>query len=341
MDASRGHTRPRGRVIVVGSINVDVVLRVPRLPRPGETVTGGTFARHHGGKGANQAVAAARAGAGVFLAGAVGQRDGQDSLDALAAAGVDVSAVARLPGQHTGHAAVIVDASGENQIAVAPGANAAVTADHVRRFLDALALTRYDVIVLSFELSDAPLLGAAAAARLAGAALVVNPAPARECDLGLLRGAVLTPNRHELMTLAAAAGGPSQPQAGAGRGAAPGAVTAGAGATCAEAGVAAAASELSARTGAPVIATLGGRGALLTDGARAEHFPGHRVTARDTTGAGDTLTGVLAAGLAAGSDIRSALRRAAAAAALAVTQAGPRAGMPTAGEIDALLATGG
>ena len=339
MDDGRGHTRPPGRVIVVGSINIDLVLRVPRLPRPGETVTGGTFARHHGGKGANQAVAAARAGAAVFAVGAVGgggDRDGQDSLVALAAAGVNVSAVARIPGEHTGHAAVIVDASGENQIAVAPGANAAVTADHVQRFLGALAITREDVIVLSFELADAPLLAAAAAARRAGAALVVNPAPARECDLDLLRGVVLTPNRQELMTLAAAggtAGGTRQPPAAARRAA----VTAGAGA---EAGLAAAASALSARTGGPVIATLGERGALLAEGARTEFFPGYRVAARDTTGAGDTLTGVLAASLATGSDIGSALRRGVAAAALAVTQVGARAGMPAAAEIDALLAAG-
>jgi ribokinase len=318
MDAESGHTPPRRRVIVVGSINVDMVLHVPRLPRPGETVTGGTYARHHGGKGANQAVAAARAGADVFAVGAVGDRDGQDSLDALAAAGVDVSAVAALPGQHTGHAAVIVDASGENQIAVAPGANAAVPAGHIRRRLGALALTSEDVVVLSFELDDAPLLAGAAAGRQAGAALVVNPAPARECDWSLLHGAILTPNRHELMALAGATGGAG---------------------TAAD--VAAAASALSARTGRPVIATLGGRGALLADGARAEHFPGHQVSARDTTGAGDTLTGVLAAGLAGGSDIRSALRRAVAAAALAVTQPGAREGMPTASEIDALLAASG
>src|SRR6266571_3946571 len=90
-----------GRVIVVGSINVDLVLSVPRLPRPGETVTGGTFARHHGGKGANQAVAAARAGGTVRLVGAVGGDDGRAALDALAAEGVDTAAVARLPGVQT------------------------------------------------------------------------------------------------------------------------------------------------------------------------------------------------------------------------------------------------
>ena len=134
MDDGRGHHRPRGRVIVVGSINLDLVLRVPRLPLAGETVTGGTLERHHGGKGANQAVAAARSGADGHLVGAVGEDDGQESLDALAAEGVEISTVARLHGQHTGHAVVIVDkGSGENQIAVAPGANAAVTVGHVRR----------------------------------------------------------------------------------------------------------------------------------------------------------------------------------------------------------------
>ena len=246
----------------------------------------------------------------------------------MAAEGVDIAAVARLPGQHTGHAAVIVDASGENQIAVAPGANAAVSADHVRRSLDALAITRADVIVLSFELMDAPLLAAAAAARRAGAAVVVNPAPARECDPLLLRGAVLTPNRHELAALGAAGRRPTAALHGPcarGRGAA----------------VATAASALSRRTGAPVIATLGEDGALLADGASAEHFPGHQVGARDTTGAGDTLTGVLAAGLAEGRDLPAALRRAVAAAAIAVTRPGAREGMPAAGEIDALLAADG
>ncbi len=360
MEAGSGHRRPRRRAIVVGSINLDLVLRMPRLPRAGETVTGGTFARHHGGKGANQAVAAARAGADVHLVGAVGEDDGQDSLDALAAEGVDVSGVATLHGQHTGHAAVIVDGSGENQIAVAPGANAAVTAGHVRRCLGALAITRQDVIVLSFELMDAPLLVAATAARQAGATLVVNPAQAREADPGLLRDAVLTPNRHELAALSTARGGdPPQPHAGASPGGTDGgagggaAGRAGGGAAGPAGGGAAgpagggaggmgpAASVLARRTGGRVIATLGKDGALLADGTRVEYFPGHLVTVRDTTGAGDTLTGVLTAGLAAGSDLRTAVRRAVAAAALAVTHAGAREGMPGAGEIDALLAADG
>jgi len=358
MDAGSGHYPARGRVIVVGSINLDLVLRVPRLPQAGEAVTGGILDRYHGGKGANQAVAAARSGADGHLIGAVGEDDGQESLDALAADGVEISTVARLHGQHTGHAVVIVDkGSGENQIAVAPGANAAVTAGHVRRSFGALRIAKLDVIVLSFELMDPPLLAAAAAARRAGATLVVNPAPARECDSGLLRGAVLTPNWHELMALSAR-------RVGSGRMAlredtrgtdgtqcvnahspadAPAESVAEAGQQAREddgTGVAAAASALSGRTGGPVVATLGKRGSLLADGTTVEYFPGHLVTAHDTTGAGDTLTGVLAAGLAEGRDLRMALRRAVAAAALAVTRPGARDGMPTAGEIDALLATG-
>src|SRR5215472_9203450 len=120
-----------GRVIVVGSVNVDLVMRLPRLPAPGETVLGGVLERHHGGKGANQAVAAARAGAHVAMIGAVGVQDGREPLADLAAEGIDVTHVLRAAGP-TGHAAVLVDAGiGENQIAVAPGANDLVTADLV------------------------------------------------------------------------------------------------------------------------------------------------------------------------------------------------------------------
>ncbi len=325
--ASRPRPRPpRGRVIVVGSINLDLVLRLPRLPRAGETVTGGTLARHHGGKGANQAVAAARAGADVYLIGAVGADDGQDSVDALAVERVGVSAIARMHGQHTGHAVVMVDvSSGENQIAVAPGANAAVTAGHVRRCIGALRLTGRDVVVLSFELMDPPLLAAAAAVRKVGGALMVNPAPARQCDPDVLRGAILTPNRHELSALGADADAAD---------AADQAVVA-----ADQDVVAAAALSLSSRTGGPVVATLGEHGALLADRTGVHRVTGHRVDACDTTGAGDTLTGVLAAGLADGADLREGLRRAVAAAALAVTRTGARSGMPTAREIDAQLAT--
>jgi ribokinase len=297
------------RVVVVGSINLDLILRLPRLPTPGETVLGGVLSRQHGGKGANQAVAAATAGATVHLVGAVGQTDGQHSLDVLAAAGVNVSWVRRRP-EPTGHAVVLVaDDSGENQIAVAPGANAAVSADDVDAALGDLALGPDDVVVLSCELATAPLRLAASLARWAGARLVVNPAPADPASLELLTGAVATPNERELAVLTGETGGSADE----------------------------AALSLSGRTGGPVVVTLGERGALLADSGYIAHFAAPEVRARDTTGAGDTVTGVLAASLAHGHELRVAVRRAVAAASLAVTRDGARAGLPTAAEIDRLL----
>jgi ribokinase len=302
-----------GRVIVVGSINIDVVMRLPRLPAPGETVLGGVFAPHHGGKGANQAVAAARAGAPVHLVGAVGVADGADAVAALEAEGIDAARVIRCDGP-TGHAVVLVDSgTGENQIAVAPGANALVSAGQVSESFAALAAGPEDVVVLSFELPAEPLREAARIAAQAGARIVVNPAPAQTGREDLLAGAIITPNGSELRALVAQAG------------LAPGLDPESAALT------------LARHTGGAVIVTLGADGALLADGARGEHFAAHRVRAADTTGAGDTLTGVLAASLAQGDGLRDSVRRAVAAATLAVTRPGARAGMPTAAEVDDAL----
>jgi ribokinase len=298
-----------GRVVVVGSINVDLVLRLPRLPAPGETVLGGALTRQPGGKGANQAAAAAVAGARAYLVGAVGSADGQDSVAELAAAGVDVSWVRRVP-EPTGLAIVqVADDTGENQIAVVPGANAAVSASDVDAALSALAPGPADVVVLSCELTGPPLRLAAHVARSSRARLVVNPAPADPDFVDLLAGAIATPNERELAVL-----------------------------TAADRPVAETAAALSDRTGGPVVVTLGARGALLADSGVLEHVAAHQVVARDTTGAGDTLSGVLAASLAQGSDLRTAVRRAVVAAALAVTREGARTGLPTAAEIDRLLA---
>lgn len=294
-----------GRVIVVGSVNVDLVMRLPALPRAGETVLGGALARHHGGKGANQAVAAARAGAKVMIVGAVGREDGADSVRELVSEGVDVIHVRRADAP-TGTAAILVDAqSGENLIAVASGANGLITPEVVNEALTAIALRPADVVVLSFELPGPALHQAADLTEQAGAQLVVNPAPAQPDLIAVLAGAIATPNQHELAAYS---------------GAEPGSAALG----------------LSASTGGPVLVTLGADGALLASEGRIEHFAGHRVAAVDTTGAGDTLTGVLAASLAAGNSLPESVRRAVAAAALSVTKAGPRAGMPSAAEIDAL-----
>jgi ribokinase len=295
------------RVIVIGAINLDLVVRLPRLPAPGETVVGGKLSRQHGGKGGNQAVAAARAGAAVVLVGAVGAADGAASLDALTADRVDVTHVLRCDAA-TGTAVVLVDEqTGENQIAVVPGANALVSVGHVDSALRALEPGPDDVVVFSFELPLPPLRLAGNLARQLGARLVVNPAPAGPDFADVLAGALLTPNAAELASLAT------------------------------EPDPRDAALALAARTGQPVLATLGAAGGLLAGSGEVTRFPAHEVAARDSTGAGDTVTGVLAASLTQGLDLPAAVRRALAAAALSVTREGARAGMPYAAEIDGLL----
>jgi ribokinase len=264
-------------VYVVGSVNVDLVVTAPSLPGPGETVVGGSFERHGGGKSANQAVAAARRGARVRMIAAVGDDDlGAEALALLEAEGVDVTGVQRLEGEATGVALIVVDAAGENQIAVASGANAALDAAFVERALDAATT---GVALLGLEVPDAPVLAAARAARAAGLALVLNPAPARPLPDELLAlSPVLTPNRSESSALA----GEDDPEA--------------------------AARALAARTGAPVVVTLGRDGALVVDGDAVERVPAPRVQALDTTGAGDAFNGALACELAGGAALDDAVR---------------------------------
>ncbi|HET7829392.1 MAG TPA: PfkB family carbohydrate kinase, partial [Candidatus Limnocylindrales bacterium] len=167
------------RVIVVGSVNVDLVVTVERLPAPGETVVGGRFARHDGGKGGNQAIAAARLGATTMFVGAVGDDAfGSDARAALAAGGVDTSELATLPGQATGVALILVDERGENSIAVAGGANAALGSVQVRQALKRVALAPDDVVLVGHEIRTAATHEALRQARLAKATAILNPAPA-------------------------------------------------------------------------------------------------------------------------------------------------------------------
>jgi len=295
------------QVIVVGSLNADLVVAVERLPAPGETVAGGRYARHGGGKGANQAVAAARLGASVALVGAVGADElGEQALAELAREGVDVAGVARLDGMATGVAAIVVDAAGENQIAVASGANAALTGGAVERALGA-AGPRADgargVVLLGHEVPEEAVLAGARAASAAGWQIVLNPAPARTLPAELLALApLLTPNASEACALA----GERDPEA--------------------------AARALAARTGAPVLVTLGARGALLVDGEPVA-IPAPAIEPVDTTGAGDALNGALAAELAAGSPLGAAARFAVVAASLSTLRPGARAGMPRREEV--------
>lgn len=301
-------------MVVVGAINVDLVVVAPRLPGPGETVVGGGMQTYGGGKGANAAVAAARAGANVRLIGAVGADDtGKAALAELGEAGVDVSDVAVLSGESTGVALIVVDEAGENQIAVGSGANAALSAEHVGERLRA-ALPGAGCVLVSTEIPAAAVAVAVREATAAGVRCVLNPAPVLAVIPGLLEhGPILTPNGTELTDLVALTG-----------------VGSGDAATDA--------SSLAARSNQPVIVTQGGDGVLVVtaDGA-SRHVAAPPVIVRDTTGAGDTFNGVLAARLAEGDDLATAVPFAVAAASLSVTQVGARGGMPTAAEITAAM----
>jgi ribokinase len=295
-----------GRVVVVGSANVDLVVDVPRHPAGGETILGGDLRRTPGGKGANQAVAAARAGgADTTFVGALGRDDAADLLlGSLAGAGVRTDVVERADSP-TGTALITVSPDGENTIVVAPGANSHVRVGAAQTERIAAA----DVVLAQLEIPLNTVV-AAAGARRDGALFVLNAAPSRELpDEVWDQIDVLVVNEHEAADLAG-------------------------GSTSAEPEALAAA--LLARVAAVVI-TLGGRGGLVAErGVPAVRVPAAQVEAVDTTGAGDTYCGVLAAALARGADLTEAARLAGAAGALAVTRPGAQDAVPDAGAVAAL-----
>jgi ribokinase len=192
-----------GRVIVVGSVNIDLVARVPHLPHPGETVTGGSYERHHGGKGGNQAVAAARLRRPTLFIGAAGDDPFEaDARRALSSERVDVSMLASLPGHATGVALILVDATGENEIAVVPGANGAIEPGYVRDCLARLGPLVGDVMLVCNEVSLHVVREALLCGHAAGATTILNPAPAIGIDRTIFGLAdIVTPNRNELATL--------------------------------------------------------------------------------------------------------------------------------------------
>ena len=324
-----------GRVVVVGSVNVDLVVRAARLPGPGETVSGGTFEQHHGGKGANQAVAAARLGAPTAFVGAIGADGfGAAARAALAAEGVGLAGLATFEGP-TGVALIVVDERAENLIAVASGANRRVTPGLVEAALGAIRPGPGDVILACHEIPTPAVAAALRLGREAGACTILNPAPADGLDPAVVALAdVLTPNRGELALLAGAAGLDAasvgrHPEAVARR-------LLGGGMA---AGARAAEGRARGRTAGggqrrALVVTLGAEGALVVrDDGPATPIPAAAVAAVDATGAGDAFNGALAAGLAQGLDLLAAARRAVLAAGLSTTRSGAREGMPTAIEL--------
>lgn len=305
-------------VVVVGSVNMDVVARVPRIPRPGETLLATGATRGGGGKGANQAVAATRAGGAptAFVGAVGGDGDGELLRTALADDGIDVSGIVRADAQ-TGTALISVGDDGENAIVVIPGANATLerlsAAQRAR-------IAAADVVVAQLEVPVAFVLEAASARR-AGALLVLNASPtAPLCDEAIARRVleavdVLVVNEHEVREVARAVGGDTG-------------------------GLARAVDALAARVRA-VVVTRGAADAILAVGSERRAVPAFRAEVVDTTGAGDTFCGVLAAHLAGGGltmeRLAAGARAGAAAAALAVGRPGAQAAVPAAAEVAGML----
>ncbi len=314
-------------MVVVGSLNVDHTTVVRSIPRPGETVLGGDVRSFMGGKGLNQAVAAARAGASVAMVGRVGDDDGGLRLrDRLRAEGVDDTWIGVDEHSPSGAAFITVDANSENAIVVSPGANATLRVGHVEAA--AAVIGRARVVLVQLEV---PMAAVAAAVQAAGGAVIVNPAPAQPLpDAVLERAAMIIPNRSELATIA----GGAIPRS--------------------EAEVIALASTMAADWGdergddidafehaAPerrIIVTLGADGVLLVDRSGSQHFDARAVDPVDTTGAGDCFCGSLAARLALGEAAAEAITWAMTAAAISVTRPGASDSMPTAEEVTEALA---
>lgn len=300
-----------GRVVVVGSLNQDLVIGLDRMPDSGESVFGHSLEQHAGGKGLNQAVAAARIGVPVSMVGAVGQDGpGDFLLDVAAAEGIDTAGIARAA-DPTGTAIIEVDASGANRIVVVPGANAAVTADQVR---DALAgIPDIAIVLTQGEIPVDAVLAAMQAGRERGARTILNPAPVQEFPdelYGLVD--IVIPNEHEVELITGQAASTSVDATSAAR--------------------------LLARKGAGcAIVTRGRHGsvwATLTSSGSCGAFP---VRAIDTVAAGDAFCGGLAAALAEGRSLSEALRWGSATGALATTVAGAVPSLPRRDAVEGLV----
>lgn len=300
-------------ICVFGSLNVDLTVRMARFHAPGETVTGTSFATYTGGKGGNQAVAAARLGTNVHLVACLGQdANAQLYSAALEREGIDAEGVSRLEGESSGVAVIDVDDRGENRIVVVPGANARLDA--------AAACSKKDILsncsILLLQL-ETPLDGVFEAARIAheaGKTVILDPAPAQPIPDELLKMCdYITPNETELSTLTGQSVETDEEALSACR-------------------------ELIERGARAVLHKRGARGALLVDRERVLPVPGYRVHALDTTAAGDTFNAGFAAGLSEGMDVEPAIKLANAAAAISTTAHGAQTAMPLRTDVSDFMA---
>lgn len=304
------------QVVVIGSLNVDLVLQVSRRPQKGETVSGSDFATFVGGKGTNQAVAAARAGAAVTMVGRVGQDNyGEQIFDLLAASGVDTSYIVKDPSEGTGIANILVDPQGDNSIVVVPRANGKLSIDDIKRAAPAIRGAK--VVLMQLEVPLETIVFAASFARQCGARVILNPAPVppdgslppellSEVD-------ILVPNVPESELLSSLKIHDERNAFGA--------------------------ANVLHHSGPPnIIITMGERGALLLSGEAAlEMVPSFEVSVVDTTAAGDAFCGALAACLVDGQTLHDAVRFGCAAGALATTCAGATPSLPNKDQILELM----
>lgn len=297
-------------VFVVGSLNIDQNIRVRSLPRAGETVRGSDATFSPGGKGGNQAVAAARAGATVKFTGAVGDdAHGRRILEVLSGAGIDAGHVRVSVTAATGTALIAVDERGENQIIVSPGANSGITADDVEAGL--AAVQAGDVLVLQLEIPTALVRQAARTAKSRGAFVILNAAPAPRQIGGLLDDVdLLVVNEQEIQILAELAGVRGNHRD--------------------------LVQTLPPALGPAIVCTAGADGSFTVLDGTLVHVPATKVEAKDTTGAGDTFVGYVAASLAGGPrDLPAAMIHATRASALAVTRTGAMESIPWRSEVSA------
>ena len=304
-------TTKKPHIVVVGSVNTDMVVKGEKIPAPGETVTGGQFVMAAGGKGANQAVAAARLGADVTLIARVGaDMFGDQAIENFKREGIRTDQILRDPENATGTALILVDSKGENSISVASGANFAMTVEEVEKSLAAVG--PFDVLLLQLETPMEVVEAAARAAKAASAIVVLDPAPAAPLSEELLQNVdFITPNESEATLLTNTV-------------------------VRDEATAREAATKLQAMGAGNVIVTLGGQGSLLANSEATAMVPCPKVEARDTTAAGDAFNGGLAHAIGSGKSLQDSVAWASRVGALAVTKLGAQPSLPTLSEVEAM-----
>lgn len=302
------------KIIVIGSSNTDMIVKVPRIPVPGETILGGKFIKAAGGKGANQAVAAARSGGEVtFIANTGDDTLGKEAIEGFKKEGINTDYIFVDQDAPSGVALIFVGDDGENSIAVASGANGTLAPSNIHQIDHVIA--KGDILLTQLETPLETIEAAIKIAKSYGVKVILNPAPAQKLEDVLLQQIdILTPNQSEAELLT---GIKVQDESSSVK----------------------AAEVLRSRGVETVILTLGARGAFVMTQQKQEMIPGFRVEAEDTTAAGDTFNGALAVGLADGKAMENAIIWANAAAALSVTRMGAQPSIPSQKEIREFLAS--